>query len=196
MPRVLAPFLLPGSDDPDNPENRCRLPPSQGNFWQTPLFTNAQAMIAYWRVRKWRVDVAVSGGVVGSIGCDVEMNVANESQLVCSQIASGFAEAEMEVPLDEYNTPVFLFVDVSPVGILIDVTFNSFPEGGDSLMLFGTTNSSGSNQITLTMGGITKNLVGEYFGTGQPIPTATGTMTAVEWWSYDGLYSTSTGEPL
>lgn len=196
MPRVLAPFLLPGSDDPDNPENRCRLPPSQGNFWQTPLFTNAQAMIAYWRVRKWRVDVAVSGGVVGSIGCDVEMNVANELQLVCSQIASGFAEAEMEVPLDGYNTPVFLFVDVSPVGILIDVTFNSFPEGGDSLMLFGTTNSSGSNQITLTMGSITKNLVGEYFGSGLPIPTATGTMNAVEWWSYDGLYSTSTGELL
>ena len=130
MARVLAPFLLPGSDDPNNQFNKCRLPPSQGNFWQTPLFTNAKAMIAYWRVRKWRVDVTVSGGVVGSIGCDVEMNVANESELVCSQIASGFAEAEMEVPLDGYNTSVFLFVDVSPVGILIDVAFNSFPEGG------------------------------------------------------------------
>ena len=196
MARVLAPFLLPGSDDPDNPENRCRLPPSQGNYWQTPLFTNTQAMIAYWRVRKWRVDITFSGGVVGSIGCDVEMNVANESQLVCSQIASGFGEAEMEVPLEGYNTTVLLIVDVSPFGIFIRVEFNGFPEGGDSVMQFGTTNSSGSNQITLTMGGITKNLVGEYFGTGQPIPTATGTMTAVEWWSYDGLYSTSTGQRL
>ena len=107
MPRVLAPFLLPGSDDPDNPENRCRLPPSQGNFWQTPLFTNAQAMIAYWRVRKWRVDITVSGGVVGSIGCDVEMNVPNESELVCGQVASGFGEAEMEVSGEGYNTDVF-----------------------------------------------------------------------------------------
>ena len=196
MPRVLAPFLLPGSDDPDSPENRCRLPPSQGNFWQTPLFTNAQAMTAYWRVRKWRVDIIVSGGVAGSIGCDVEMSVANESQLVCSQFASGFGEAEMPVTDQGYDIDVFLFADVSPLGIFIRVEFNDFPEGGDSLTQLGTTNSSGSNQIILTMGNITKNLVGQYFGSGSPAPTATGTMTAVEWWSYDGLYNTSTGEPL
>ena len=191
MPRVLAPFLLPGSDDPDNSQNRCRLPPSQGNFWQTPLFTNAQAMIAYWRVRKWRVDIDVSGGVVGSIGCDVEMNVAIESQLVCSQIASGFAEAEMS------SSTTFLIVDVSPFGIFIRLEFFGYPEGGDSAIQFGTTNSSGSNQITLTIGSITKNLIGQYFGS-DPFPevTATGTMNAVEWWSYDGLYNTSTGEPL
>ena len=196
MPRVLAPFLFPGSSDPNDPNNRCTIPPSQGNYWQTPLFTNAQAMIAYWRVRKWRVDIDVSGGVVGSIGCDVEMNVANESQLVCSQTASGFAEAEMSVPSEGYDTTVFLIPDVSPFGIFIRVEFNGFPEGGDSNMLFGTTNSSGSNQVTLTMGSITKNLVGAYFGSGLPVPTATGTMNAVEWWSYDGLYNTSTGEPL
>lgn len=196
MPRVVAPFLLPGSDDPNNPENRCRLPPSQGNFWQTPLFTNAQAMIAYWRVRKWRVDITVSGGVVGSIGCDVEMNVPNESELVCGQVASGFGEAEMEVPLDGYNTDVFLFVDISPVGIFINVEYNDFPEAGDSLTLWNTEDSSGSNQITLTMGGITKILVGEYSGTGSPVPIATGTMKAVEWWSYDGLYNTQTGARL
>jgi len=153
-------------------------------------------MIAYWRVRKWRVDIDVSGGVVGSIGCDVEMDVADESQLVCSQIASGFGEAEMSVPNQGYDTTVFLIVDVSSLGIFIRVEFNSFPEGGDSLMQFGTTNSSGSNQVTLTMGSITKNLVGAYFGSGLPVPTATGTMNAVEWWSYDGLYNTSTGEPL
>ena len=196
MARVLAPFLLPGSDDPDNPENRCRLPPSQGNFWQTPLFTNAQAMIAYWRVKMWRVDITVSGGVVGSIGCNVEMNVANESELVCSQVASEFAETIMEVPLDGYDTDVFLYVDVSPLGIFISLEFNDFPEGGDSFTQWNTTNSSGSNQIILTMENITKNLVGQYFGSGLPVPTATGTMTAVEWWSYDGLYNTSTGEPL
>lgn len=196
MPRVVAPFLLPGSDDPDNPDNRCRLPPSQGNFWQTPLFTNAQAMIAYWRVRKWRVDITVSGGVVGSIGCDVEMQAANESQLVCGMSANGDGEAEMEVPDEEFTTEVILSVDVFPVGIDVRVGFLDYPEGGDSLIQWGTTNSSGSNQITLTMGGITKNLVGEYLGSGSPAPIATGTMKAVEWWSYDGLYNTSTGEPL
>jgi hypothetical protein len=153
-------------------------------------------MIAYWRVRKWRVDVTVSGGVVGSIGCDVEMQAADESQLVCGPSAYGFAQTSMYLPFDGVDTPVFLIVDVFSFAIFVEVAFNSFPEGGDSLMRWQTTDSSGSNQITLTMGGITKNLVGEYFGTGQPIPTATGTMTAVEWWSYDGLYSTSTGEPL
>ena len=196
MPRVLAPFLFPGSSDPNDPNNRCTIPPSQGNYWQTPLFTNAQAMIAYWRVRKWRVDVAVSGGVVGSIGCDVEMNVADESQLVCSQTASGFGEAEMSVPSEGFDIDVPLIVDVSPFGIFITLEFNGYPEGGDSLMQFGTTNSSGSNQVTLTMGSITKNLVGAYFGSGLPVPTATGTMNAIQWWSYDGLYNTSTGEPL
>ena len=196
MARVLAPFLFPGSSDPNDPDNRCTIPPSQGNYWQTPLFTNAQAMIAYWRVRKWRVDVAVSGGVVGSIGCDVEMNVADESQLVCSQTASGFGEAEMPVTDEGYDTDVVLDVGVFPFGIFINVEFLDYPEGGDSLIQWGTTNSSGSNQITLTMGSITKNLVGEYFGSGSPVPIATGTMNAVEWWSYDGLYNTSTGEPL
>jgi len=196
MARVLAPFLFPGSSDPNDPNNRCTIPPSQGNYWQTPLFTNAQAMIAYWRVRKWRVDVAVSGGVVGSIGCDVEMNVANESQLVCSQTASGFGEAEMPVTDEGYDTDVVLDVGVFSFGIFINVEFLDYPEGGDSLIQWGTTNSSGSNQITLTMGSITKNLVGEYFGSGSPVPIATGTMNAVEWWSYDGLYNTSTGEPL
>jgi hypothetical protein len=148
-------------------------------------------MIAYWRVRKWRVDIDVSGGVVGSIGCDVEMNVANESQLVCSQIAYGFAEAEMS------SSTTFLIVDVSPFGIFIRLEFFGYPEGGDSAIQFGTTNSSGSNQITLTIGSITKNLIGQSFGS-DPFPevTATGTMNAVEWWSYDGLYSTSTGELL
>ena len=196
MARVLAPFLFPGSSDPNDPNNRCTIPPSQGNYWQTPLFTNAQAMIAYWRVRKWRVDVAVSGGVVGSIGCDVEMNVANESQLVCSQTASGFGEAEMPVTDEGYDTDVVLDVGVFSFGIFINVEFLDYPEGGDSLIQWGTTNSSGSNQITLTMGNITKDLVGQYFGSGSPAPIATGTINAVEWWSYDGLYNTSTGEPL
>ena len=196
MPRVLAPFLLPGSDDPDNPENRCRLPPSQGNFWQTPLFTNAQAMIAYWRVRKWRVDIEVSGPVIGSIGCDVVMDAGDESQLVCGPSAYGFQEIEMPVTGEGYDANVLLIADVLPSGIFINLELNDYPEGGDSLIQWGTTSSSGSNQITLTIG-ITKNLVGEYFGSAaSPNVTATGTMNAVDWWSYDGLYNTSTGEPL
>lgn len=196
MARVLAPFLLPGSDDPNNQLNKCRLPPSQGNFWQTPLFTNAQAMIAYWRVRKWHVDITVSGGVVGSIGCDVDMNATDESKLVCSPSAYAFVETEMSVPDAGYDTDVYLEVRVRPEGINVFLEFNDFPESGDSRIEWDTTSSSGSNQITLMMGSITKNLVGEYSGTGLPIPTATGTMTAVEWWSYDGLYSTSTGQRL
>lgn len=199
MPRILAPFLLPGSDDPNDPFNRCRLPPSQGNFWQTPAFTNAEAMVAYWRVRKWRVDVDVSGAVVGSIGCNVEMDAGNESQLVCAPGARNSVVISMPVPVygPEYDTDVVLAVGVFSFGIFIDVDFLSYPEGGDSIIDWHTTDSSGSNQITLTMGSITKNLVGEYRG-GDPYPevTATGTMNAVEWWSYDGLYNTSTGESL
>jgi len=199
MPRVLAPFLLPGSDDPNSSENRCRLPPSQGNFWQTPPFTNAEAMVAYWRVRKWRVDVDVSDAVVGSIGCNVEMDAGNESQLVCAPDARNSVQTRMPAPAmgPEYETDVVLDVGVFSFGIFINVEFLDYPEGGDSLIQWGTTNSSGSNQITLTMGSITKNLVGEYFGSDQyPEVTATGTMNAVEWWSYDGLYNTSTGESL
>jgi hypothetical protein len=153
-------------------------------------------MLAYWRVRKWRVNITASGGVVGSIGCDVEMNIADESQLVCGQRAQGFGEAEMFVPGDGIDTTVFLFVDVFPFSIFINLEFNDFPEGGDSLIQWNTTNSSGSNQIALKMGGITKNLQAQYSGGGTPDPSATGTMEAIEWWSYDGLYNTSTGEPL
>ena len=152
-------------------------------------------MIAYWRVRKWRVDITVSGGVVGLIGCDVEMDVADESQLVCGQRAQGFGEAEMTVD-EGYDINVRLVVDVFPFALFISLVFNSYPEGGDSGIQWDTTNSSGSNQIALKMGGITKNLQAQYSGGGTPEPSATGTMEAVEWWSYGGTYNTSTGEPL
>jgi hypothetical protein len=194
MARVLAPFLFPGSSDPNDPNNRCTIPPSQGNYWQTPLFTNAQAMIAYWRVRKWRIDVNVSDYVVGSIGCDVEMDATDESQLVCLRQADGFADGEMSVPTEGFDTGVYLEGIVNPFGIEIGLYFDSVPEGGDSFIKWETTDVSGPYQITLTMGSITKNLVGAY-SYSLPI-TATGTMNAVEWWSYDGLYNTSTGEPL
>jgi hypothetical protein len=194
MPKVLAPFLFPGSSDPDDPNNRCTIPPSQGNYWQTPLFTNAQAMTAYWRVRKWRIDVNVSGLVIGSIGCDVEMNATNESQLVCGKLASGSAYTGMPVPSYGYDTGVYLEGILNQYGIEVGLYFSDVPEGGDSYIKWETTNSSGSNQITLTMGSITKNLVGAY-SYSLPI-TATGTMNAVEWWSYDGTYDTATGNPL
>jgi len=197
MPRVLAPFLLPGSDDPNNPENRCRLPPSQGNFWQSPAFTNFEAMAAYWRVKSWQVNITVSGPVVGSIACGASMNAGDETQLVCGKEASGFVEAEMFSPLQEITVDALLLVNVSAIGIGVLLEFRDYPEGGDSFILWDTTDSSGGNQIILTMGSITKNLVGEYFGSdAYPDVIATGTMTAVEWWSYDGLYDTSTGEPL
>jgi hypothetical protein len=153
-------------------------------------------MLAYWRVRKWRVNITVSGGVVGSIGCDVEMNIADELQLVCGQRAQGFEISEMSVPGYGIDTTVFLSADVFPFGIFIDLEFRDFPEGGDSLIQWATRDSYGSNQIALKMGGITKNLQGQYFGTGDPVPSATGTMEAIQWWSYDGLYNTSTGERL
>ena len=197
MPRIIAPFLLPGSNDPNDSFNKCRLPPSQGNFWQTPLFTNAEAMVAYWRVRKWRVDITVSGAVVGLIGCDVLMNAADESQLVCGQRAEKSEQAEMPVTGEGYDTDVFLYVDIRPFGIFIDLEFSDYPEGGDSVIRWGTTNSSGSNEIILTMGSITKNLVGKYFGSElYPAPTVTGTMNAVQWWSYGGTYNTQTGARL
>jgi hypothetical protein len=151
-------------------------------------------MIAYWRVRKWRIDVNVSDYVVGSIGCDVEMDATDESQLVCLRQADGFADGEMSVPTEGFDTGVYLEGIVNPFGIEIGLYFDSVPEGGDSFIKWETTDVSGPYQITLTMGSITKNLVGAY-SYSLPI-TATGTMNAVEWWSYDGLYNTSTGEPL
>ena len=199
MPRVLAPFLLPGSDDPDNPENRCRLPPSQGNYWQTPLFTNTEAMTAYWRVRKWRVDITVSGGVIGSIGCDVEMAVADETQLVCGQSAFESAQTAMAIK-DIPGLPVTATLDVSvfSYGIYIYLDYEDFPEAGSSFTEWRTNDFSGSssNQITLTMGSITKNLLGQFIGDVETQAIASGTMNAVQWWSYDGLYNTQTGELL
>jgi len=124
------------------------------------------------------------------------MDATNEAQLVCAPSAYGEAETSMPIPSGGGDTAVLLTVDVFPFGIFVELDFFSFPEGGDSLMLWQTTDSSGSNEITLTMGSTSKNLVGDYFGSGLPVPTATGTMNAVEWWSYDGLYSTSTGELL
>jgi len=194
MPRVLAPFLFPGSSDPNDPNNRCTIPPSQGNFWQTPLFTNAQAMIAYWRVRKWRVDITVSGFVVGSIGCDLEVIATDESDLVCGKQSSGNATTIMSLPSLEDTTDVDLSVYLTAYEIRILINFENVPESGDSQIEWDTTSSSGSNQITLTMGDITKNLVGAYNSYNNVV--ATGTMTAVQWWSYDGLYNTQTGARL
>jgi hypothetical protein len=197
MSKVLAPFLFPGSDDPNNPNNRCTIPPSQGNYWQTPLFTNAQAMTAYWRVRKWRIDINVSGEVTGSIGCDVQMDATDELELVCGRVADGYAFTEMQLgePGPGGITPVFvqLFAAVNAFGIGIELIFS--PDEGDSFINWGTTNSSGPNQIVLTMGNTTKILAGQYTA-GILIISATGTMEPVEWWSYGGTYDTSTGARL
>jgi hypothetical protein len=195
MARVLAPFLLPGSNDPADNYNKCRLPPSQGNFWQTPLFTNAQAMMAYWRVRKWKVDITVSGFVVGSISCDLDIIATDESDLVCGKQSSGNASTIMSTPSVESTTAVDLNVYLTAYEIRILINFENVPESGDSQIEWDTTSSSGSNQITLTIGDKTKNLVGAYNSDAVNV-AATGTMKPVQWWSYDGLYNTKTGARL
>ena len=194
MSKVLAPFLFPGSDDPDNPVNRCTIPPSQGNYWQTPLFTNAQAMTAYWRVRKWRIDINVSGDFNGTIGCDLEMNAADELELVCGRSGQGYSFTELYDPGEGEPIATQLFANVNAFGIGLDVEFS--PDEGDSFIEWGTTNSSGPSQIILTMGNITKSLGAQYDGPSFRTVSATGIMGAIEWWSYDGLYNTSTGELL
>ena len=154
-------------------------------------------MTAYWRVRKWRVDITVSGGVIGSIGCDVEMSVADETQLVCGQSAFKSAQTAMAIQGGS-GLPVTatLHVFVFQKGINITLDYENFPESGSSFTEWRTQDSSGSNQITLTMGSITKNLVGQFVGDVETQAIASGTMNAVQWWSYDGLYNTQTGQRL
>ena len=156
-------------------------------------------MTAYWRVRKWRVDITVSGGVIGSIGCDVEMSVADETQLVCGQSAFESAQTAMAIQdIPGLIVTATLDVFVFPKGIYITLEYGNFPESGSSITEWRTEDSSGSssNQITLTMGSITKNLLGQFDGDVETQPIASGTMNAVQWWSYDGIYNTQTGQRL
>ena len=151
--------------------------------------------MAYWRVRKWKVDITVSGFVVGSISCDLDIIATDESDLVCGKQSSGNASTIMSTPSVESTTAVDLNVYLTAYEIRILINFENVPESGDSQIEWDTTSSSGSNQITLTIGDKTKNLVGAYNSDAVNV-AATGTMKPVQWWSYDGLYNTKTGARL
>ena len=194
MARVLAPIRQTG----------CNFLPSTSGFWQGPnpesVWTDEQAMAAYWRVKKWNVTGSVSGLASGSCSCEIVVNASEESDLVCyTQSISSEESVSGDI--------TFIGADIQPDGIVIvlGVEYSKYdPDEGENVQVSGGFTwfpaTDGSNQAIVTLGDISRKMFSLFspsFSPGESSDvSATVSMTAVEWWSYDGLYSTSTGQRI
>ena len=190
MARVLAPIS----------QTACNfLPSTGGGYWQS--WTDEEAMAAYWRVKKWNLTGSVSGLANGNCSCEIIVDKSQESDLVCyTQSVSSLTSASDNI--------TGFSADIQPDGIVVVITveYTKFnPDTGeladcvgDFLWFPGT---SGGNQVTVTLGSINKKMfagfvAGPSFPAANTDASASVSMTAVEWWSYDGLYNTSTGQRI
>ena len=194
MARVLAPIRQTG----------CNYLPSTSGFWKGPnpesVWTDEQAMAAYWRVKKWNLTGSVSGLVSGSCSCEIVVNASQESDLVC------YTQSISSNELFSGDITGFS-ADIQPDGVVVilSVEYSKFdPDVGRDVQVGGGITwfpaTDGSNEVIITLGGISRKMFGGYGGFQPPGASddvsATVSMTAVEWWSYDGLYNTSTGQPI
>ena len=192
MARVLAPIRQTG----------CNFLPSAGIYWQGPqeIWTDGEAMAAYWRVKEWDLTGSVSGLASGDCSCKIIVEKSEESDLVCyTQSASPSQSLSGNI--------TYFYANIQPDGITVTlgvqyVKFDPAQErdvavsGGFSW--FPAT--GGDNEVTVTLGSINKKMFAPFvfaFSPGESSDvSATVSMTAVKWWSYDGLYNTSTGQKI
>ena len=154
-------------------------------------------MAAYWRVKKWNLTASVSGLTSGNFSCEIIVDKPQESDLVCYTQSSGGGSL-FSASIQPDGIVVSLFVEYEKID-----PFNPINPGGLVLcngyfLWFPST--SGSNQVTVTLGTINKQMSADFVPSFLPGSvndvSASVLMKAVEWWSYDGLYNTSTGQRI
>jgi len=156
-------------------------------------------MAAYWRVKKWNLTGSVSGLANGNCSCEIIVDKSQESDLICyTQSVSSSTSASGDISQ--------FVADIQPDGIVVYLGVEYLkldPDTGELVNCFGYfvwfPGTGGSNQATVTLGSINKKMfvgfvAGPSFPAANTDASASVIMTAVEWWSYDGLYNTSTGK--
>ena len=154
-------------------------------------------MAAYWRVKKWNLTGSYSGLASGNVSCEIIVDKSQESDLVCYTQSSG-GGGSFSANIQPDGIVVSLYVEYEKID-----PFNPINPGGLVLcngVFVWFPGTSGGNQVTVTLGSINKVMSTNFFPSFLPGSvndiSASVLMKAVEWWSYDGLYNTSTGQRI
>lgn len=147
-------------------------------------------MEAYWRVKKWSIDISVvfndGQSSTGASGILDVSSRGSEANLVCPGIVF-----QQLFPADEM---LDAFLSVNDTGIFFDGF--SF----DDILLFWPDERLSNIPVNLKIGNFEISTHGSIFGA-FGIVSAFGLVQAVEWWPYEdasgnALYDTATGQPL
>jgi hypothetical protein len=180
MARLLHPSYFPATREAPDCE-----------YWGGFDIPLEQKMEAYWRVRKWSINISATFGEDGSTtGASGILDVSqrgNEANLVC---------------------PDSVVKELAPLGQMIDasafigaVDFHIDGLSFDDVLLFWPDNSLGNLPVTLRIGNYEKITYASLAGIPDPPNSSFGLVEAIEWWPYEdasgqALYNTSTGQPL
>lgn len=147
-------------------------------------------MEAYWRVRKWSINISATfndgASTTGASGILDVSSRGSEENLVCP----GGVLKELD-PIGEMLS-ASIFID--EIGFFFDGF--SF----DDLILRWPEDSQQQIPVTLKIGDYTKNTNAVLFGS-SGLVSSTGLVEAIEWWPYEDangnpLYNTSTGQRI
>ena len=185
MARLLHPSYFPATRMAPN----CQYWGGDSSDLDIPL---EKKMEAYWRVRKWSINISATfndgASTTGASGILDVSSRGSEANLVCP----GFALKELD-PIGEMFSAG---ISINDGGILLEGL--SF----DDILLFWPDDRLANLPVTFKIGEYEKLLYASLF-TGSPAPLVSsfGLVEAIEWWPYEdangsALYDTATGEPL
>lgn len=180
MARLLHPSYFPATREAPN----CQ-------YWGGFDIPLEKKMEAYWRVRKWSINISATfnegASTTGASGIIDVSGRGNEANLVCPDIVTKDLDPSGEM--------------ISAFAIIGAVDFRIEGFSFDDILLFWPDERVANIPVTLRIGGYEKVAYASLF-TGGPAPldSSFGLVQAIEWWPYEtngsALYDTATGKPL
>jgi len=183
MARVLHPALFPAGRDTSFFGTTC-------SYWSGFDIPLEKKMEAYWRVRKWSINISATfndgESTTGASGILDVSSRGNEANLVCPGGVSNY--------LNPIGEMISASVSIDENGFIFDGF--SF----DDILLYWPDDRAANVPVTLKIGQYEVGTFASLFA-GGPVNSSSGIVEAIEWWPYEdaqgnALYNTATGEPL
>lgn len=178
MARVRHPSYFPATRTAPNCE-----------YWGGFDIPLEKKMEAYWRVRKWSINISATfndgESTTGASGMLDVSSKGNEANLVCP------------TSIAQQLNPIGEMIDASIYIDAVDFRFEGF--SFDDILLYWPDEQIGNLPVTLKIGNYEKIVVASLGGV--IIESYTGIVEAIEWWPYEdangnALYDTATGDPI
>jgi len=184
MARVLHPAYFPAERDVTFFGGDC-------SYWGGFDIPLEKKMEAYWRVRKWSIDISATfnegESTTGASGILDVSSRGNEANLVCPGAVVKF--------LNPIGEMIYAPVIIDEIGFIFDAF--SF----DDIVLRWPDDTGSNVPVTFKIGQYQIQTFATIFNGTGIVDSSTGLVEAIEWWPYEdaqgnALYDTATGEPL